>query len=597
MTTTNNRTGDGAARPPRRPSSVRLLMLVVEGYAYIALVVAVLLAVPALILLGLLSRRPFVALIAVFVGVPLLLVARTAVRALLFRIPAPDGVRVTAADAPLLHGEIATLREATGAPGVHEVRLVSQFNASVVQRPRFVIFWPRNYLLIGFPLFAALSPDQMRAVIAHELAHLSRAHGQLALLVHRLRLSWARLLQALDSATPTFAVFLLRWYGPRLRAHSSALARDHEFLVDRLAAHVAGAQAIADSVILLGVVGPLYEDALWDQVEGDEADEAGPFSRPLRNVWPVVATEGPGRLDTLLSQTTDPRDTHPALSERLAAIAANPRVPPPPDHTAADVWLGAHKSEIAAELDQQWAAEWGKSWQRQRDERRSNREQLVALERVTTPSPAQLHEKARLVEALDGTAAALPLYEQAAEAGDAGAALAVGRVRLDGDVESGVALIEQAVAGDASLGEEGHRLIVEFFQSRGRLIEANRYLTLAQAAATRATLAANERREMSPVDRFGAHGLDQPVLDRILASLARTPEIHAAFMVRKELRYSAGTQLILAVDANGAPPSLGDRLVADRVVPEDGIIVTLGRVDGALRQALGAVPGAAIYRR
>jgi hypothetical protein len=102
---------------------------------------------------------------------------------------------------------------------------------------------------------------------------------------------------------------------------------------------------------------------------------------------------------------------------------------------------------------------------------------------------------------------------------------------------------------------------------------------------------------MSPVDRFGAHGLDQPVLDRILASLARTPEIHAAFMVRKELRYSAGTQLILAVDANGAPPSLGDRLVADRVVPEDGIIVTLGRVDGALRQALGAVPGAAIYRR
>ena len=173
----------------------------------------------------------------------------------------------------------------------------------------------------------------------------------------------------------------------------------------------------------------------------------------------------------------------------------------------------------------------------------------------------------------------------------------MGRVLLERDDDRGIALIERAVAGDASLGEEGNRRIAEFFESRGDFVEANRHATLAQAAATRAALGASERREVSPVDRFGAHGLDQPALDRIVASLARTSEIQAALLVRKELRYSAGTQLILAVEANGAPPSLRDRLLAERIIPEEGDIVILRRLDAALRQALAAVPGAGIYRR
>jgi hypothetical protein len=221
----------------------------------------------------------------------------------------------------------------------------------------------------------------------------------------------------------------------------------------------------------------------------------------------------------------------------------------------------------------------------------------VALERIAAPTLAQRYEKARLVESLEGTDAAFPIYEEAAAAGHAGAALAAGCVLLERDVDRGIALIEQAVAGDASLGAEGHGRIAELYESRGRLVDANRHATLARAAATQAALGASERRELSPVDRFGAHGLDQPTLDRIVASLTRTPEVRAALLVRKALRYSVGTRLILAVDANGAPPRLREQLLAERILPEeDGDIVMLGRFDAALRQALGAVQGAAIYR-
>jgi Zn-dependent protease with chaperone function len=591
--------GESPSRTPGLPSSLRLLALVLEGYAYIALVVATLIGVPALLVVGLLGRRPFVGLIAVLVGVPLLLVAKTAVRALLFRIPAPDGIPVARADAPELHAEVARIRQAIGAPRVDEIMITGHFNASAMQLPRFGVFWPRNYLLIGLPLFAVLSPDQMRAVIAHELAHLSRAHGRLALLVHRLRLSWARLLGALGTGTPTYALFLFRRYAPRLQAHSTALARRHEFVVDRLAARAAGVGPTADTIVALGMVGPLYEELLWSAVERDEGDGPGPFSRAQPDVWPVVAAEGEARLEALLSRTTGPWETHPAAGERLAAIGGTPRIPTAPDRTAGDVWLGTQKARLAARLDEEWAAAEGEAWRRQRDERRESRERLLALERIAAPTPAQLYEKARLVESLDGMPAALPLYEGAAAAGHAGAALAVGRDLLERDDDRGIALVEQAVASDESLGDEGNRRIAEFFAARGRLVEANRYATAARAAATRTALGASERREVSPVDRFGAHGLDQPVLDRIVASLARTPEIRAAFLVRKELRHSAGTQLILAIDANGAPTSLRDRLLAERVIPEEGDshIVMLWRGDASLRQALEAVRGAAIFRR
>ncbi len=595
---TSDPAGESRRRSPAAPSSLRLLVLVLEGYAYIGLVVATFVGVAALLVLGLLSRQPFVALVTVFIGVPTLLLLRKAVRSLFFRIPVPDGVPLTAVAAPDLHGEVTRIRQAIGAPRVHEILVTGQFNASAMQLPRFAIFWPRNCLLVGWPLFATLSRDQMRAVIAHELGHLSRAHGRLARLVYGLRLSWSRLLEALGMAAPTYALLLFRWYAPRFYEQSAALARRHEFLVDRLAAQVAGTTVAAETIVALGLVGPLYEETLWSRVADDGGDGAGPFCGPQPDVWSLVAEQGQARLETLLAQATEPGDTHPALPERLAAIGATPRIPGPPDRTVGEQWLGTQMAEIAARLDEQWAAGGGRAWQRRRDERRKGRERLVALEAITAPSATELYERACLVESLDGTDRALPLYESAADAGHAGSSLAVGRILLERDDDRGIAPIERAVAGNESLGAEGNRRIAEFFEGRGRLVEANRYATLARAAATRAALGASERREVSPVDRFGTHGLEQPALEPIVTALSRTPEVQGALLVRKELRHSTGSLLILAVEANGAPPSVRDRLIAERIIPDnDGEIVMLGRLDEALRRALKAVAGAEIYRR
>jgi Zn-dependent protease with chaperone function len=52
----------------------------------------------------------------------------------------------------------------------------------VVQVLRFgVLGWPRNYLLLGLPLLEGFAPGELRAVLAHEFAHLSKAHGRFGL--------------------------------------------------------------------------------------------------------------------------------------------------------------------------------------------------------------------------------------------------------------------------------------------------------------------------------------------------------------------------------------------------------------------------------
>ena len=54
------------------------------------------------------------------------------------------------------------------------------------------------FYLIGYPLLVVLSPDQLKAVVAHELAHFANGHSRLAGLVYRTRASWVRLAQVLN---------------------------------------------------------------------------------------------------------------------------------------------------------------------------------------------------------------------------------------------------------------------------------------------------------------------------------------------------------------------------------------------------------------
>src|SRR6185295_13903206 len=96
---------------------------------------------------------------------------------------------------------------------------------------------PRRGLVVGVAALTTLSLAELRAVIAHELAHFSSAHDAFAAWVYRTRRSWVALRASLDQrrATPVYIYWIIRWYVPFLNAASAEVARRHEFAADRVA--------------------------------------------------------------------------------------------------------------------------------------------------------------------------------------------------------------------------------------------------------------------------------------------------------------------------------------------------------------------------
>ena len=244
---------------------MKLLLIIIEGQLYLAGVLAIFVAELAFLFWGLWSRRPIIGLVAVFVTVPLIRSTVSTIRACYFRIRAPEGMLLAPSEGRALYEFVEEIRRAVGAPPVDSITITGGFHASAA------VYLPpwrlrrRRTLVLGFPVLTTLSKAELRAVIAHELAHFSRAYDPFAAWVYRTRSSWFALRTALDRrlATPVYVYWLIGWYVPRLNAASAEVARRHELVADRVAANVAGSRAAADALVVFESGARFADDTHW----------------------------------------------------------------------------------------------------------------------------------------------------------------------------------------------------------------------------------------------------------------------------------------------------------------------------------------------
>ncbi len=583
---------------PPRAAYLPLIVLVLEGYAYLALIVAIFLAAPAFLLWGVLTRRPFVAIAAILVGIPVVVTTTRALRALWFAFEEAKGIEVGPHFGARLHREVQEIARRIGAPAVHRIVVTDANNASAVQIPRAGVFWPKNTLCLGYPLLATLSVDQVRAVIAHELGHMTHAHGRVSSWVHRTRLSWMRLLNTLErhQSVPAHVYFLFRHYVPRLQAHAAAVSRQQELLADQLAADVTGPDVAGQTLMAIEIGHDLFDRRFWPRIEervAEDPNPPAPFSEMGPAIWSDVANRAEV-IDRLVGGHTEASDTHPTLGDRLRALEQSPRWPDPVLATAAAFFFGPQKKELAAALDERWRDTNGRTWKQRHDEIRKRRECLAELAALQSPGPEQTYRRGELTE-LEGDAdAALHLYKLAHQRGHAIAGLAAGRILLDRDDPSGTALIDAAMDANPDLVEDGCEAIVDFLERRGRRAEAYQYQLRMTRQASKTTMAHAERTTLSVVDRF--HPCADPRVDAaaLARRLAIEPGVLRAFLAVKELRYSPGTLIVLAVLVkNGNAAELGQRLCGEGLLPSDVMVAAIGRHDHGIETALG--PGALIY--
>ncbi|HSH59187.1 MAG TPA: M48 family metalloprotease [Acidimicrobiales bacterium] len=233
----------------------------------------------------------------------------------------PELVRLVAAVA----AEMATSPPA-------RVLLVPEVNASVTQTGGMLgLRAGQRVMTIGMGLLDAVSVDQLRAVVAHELGHYAGGDTRLGPLVYRAGASIYRTVGHLGEGSVLGRLFAA--YGRRYLVLSQRVRRHQELSADAAAVRLAGRDSLVSGLRRIATTAAAFDHLvgtylapLWRR--GCEAENAFEGYRalladPARHQELLVVEE------VLRARPTDPYDSHPSLAERITHAADLPDRPQP----------------------------------------------------------------------------------------------------------------------------------------------------------------------------------------------------------------------------------------------------------------------------
>jgi len=593
-------------RARQHPKAFPLWVLALSylGWVYVALIVATILGLIGGLALAAFYLRQAVAIkLALKLGIPLLVLAGLILRALWVKLEPPQGIAVGREQAPRLFTLIDELRARLQIPRLTSVVVTDDFNAAVSQTPRLgLLGWYRRDLILGLPLMHALSPTQFKAVLGHEFGHLSGAHGRRGVRIYRARQAWYQLMTALETdrhwGTKLFRRFF-EWYAPYFGACSLGLARLHELEADRMAAELTTAEAIGEALIRVELLGASAAQRFWSEVQhrvGVDPDPPPGVYAEMRDALAAPPMEPMhALLQPALQRTTGGDDTHPALSERLRALAVSPEPPRPITDNAAEQLLGDLDRTLTEELSRKWAAGVREQWREEHRRRVQERERLTVLEdavRTRPLLPQEEWERAALTEETLGPEAALPLYLTfvAAHPEHASALFAAGRLRLEREDPEGIGLLERAMAQDVDAVLPACQLILAHLSAKGAPPEdVARYVERADRGRELLQRAAAERESISVNDSFGRHAACEAHLSALRQALESQVGLTAAWLIRKEVQHLPERPLhvLLVEPRTRAKEKSGDwarRLAAELPLPGECFVVVLDSSTKALKR-------------
>lgn len=259
--------------------------------------------------------------------------------------PAPDtfeapGPELTRSEQPELHGLLDEVAASSEAPRPDIVFLHLGPDTGVTEHRG------QRLMILSLPLMTALSPDEWRAVIAHEFGHFAGGDTRVGQRIWRLRVAIMRTVGTLKrskSRVRRATAEPFRAYAVLFLRVTNAVARRAEFDADALSARVASPDAAARALRRSAALGP----ALDSYLRGDVAPMLNAQLLPPLTEGFIELTansEMAPRLDDIVSaglsvQDPHPYASHPTLRQRLEALGepAEPTMPPAPDTRASSL--------------------------------------------------------------------------------------------------------------------------------------------------------------------------------------------------------------------------------------------------------------------
>lgn len=552
------------------------LILLAGGASWLALTSS------ALLILLLKSKLIFVLLLLLWV----------LARSVFIRIPEPEGYELDRKSYPLLWEEVEHISKTLSTAPIHKIVLNTEMNAAIMQTYRLGLIGPtKNTLILGLELLLALSTQQTRSVLAHELAHLSGNHSKFAGKIYRIRQSWMEIHRAFiqNNAFGTGMISrFFAWYSPYFAGYSYVLARDNEYEADYIASQLTSREAAASALVAVNVLSEFTQQHFWKPLFQKPYTQAQPETRIyslLRQFYQqsnVTSEDFKRYLRTALNRKTDAGDTHPALMERLKALKLNNIHASYSHEQKAITWLEPKLDQVLKHFNRQWIEAYGNQWDDLHERSKVARETVNQLkmrlyEDLTSQERWQL---AQLTAEYLPEKDALPLYQQYAHyhPEDTEADLAIGQLLLERDDVAGIDYVEEAML-QPNLQLAAAEAAWRFYVKHNNAEQSKRWLLHLEAAGDRVTAAQLERAELQTDAILMDPSLDtiarlKPVL---LEGLAQHKKVKAIWLAQKQVEYFPNYPVyVVAVKLRGFvfnQEKLQTQLLAELQLPTDAFLI------------------------
>jgi Zn-dependent protease with chaperone function len=228
------------------------------------------------------------------------------------------GPMLARADAPALFGAVDEVARRLG------VKPPGQLRVTYLPCCGVVAWEGSRALILGLPLLRVLNHSELRAILAHELAHLARGDATRAARSARFVEGLGRALErnAGRARGPlgAMASVCYRWSSRLI----GPIARGQEARADRFAAAIAGGSAAASALVKVALVQPLFKEVLehYDPTDPDAPNLYAFFRAFWYRLPPEVHTAMRLQVLTNTDESDDP--AHPPLPDRLALLQAYP---------------------------------------------------------------------------------------------------------------------------------------------------------------------------------------------------------------------------------------------------------------------------------
>ena len=345
-------------------------LIALAGFYIVAAVLIAGTAFSAFVLGEHFTMMYWVAAVAGFTG---LFVLAKLVAVALSRPQLKPGTDVSPEDAPELWALATGLAQVAHTRSPGQIRLVSEANASVGEDSRLLglISGPRR-MYLGVPLLQGLSVTQLRAVLAHEFGHYSRAHTRLGPIAYR---GWQAVTTTLRELQGDDLNWLMRGFGYVLRLPaglylllSLAMSRSQEREADRLMVQVAGRANAQSALREIPIIAAYWNSYLRDFVGLGWGSDLAPTADGFFGGFERLLAARTDELDSMRDKvraaeaaepvektredyTRELLDTHPPIAERIAAMESLPErtTTAPPDDRRACALLPAAAAAATAE--------------------------------------------------------------------------------------------------------------------------------------------------------------------------------------------------------------------------------------------------------